>query len=377
MANLTPSEQCIEDIRKAADRVCSETNQLRDSMIARVQLEGANGICIGDGKMGIKESDGGDRLVFQPGDINRQKIQALLGRLEANGDMVKDAKLWKISSFQFATRAVEVLEATSNERAWLCSSQTGLCLVGRNGNTVTKRNINRVPEAIAMSDSGDIYFTSYRDMSVKKMDTSGRIGHVVNTSPLHPLGLCFTNAEDLLICVVDKFDFVTGKDKPKDILKVKLDNGVATSVKFLGGDEKLTGPYRVLENINGDIVLIDGLSETSGRIVVLYGTGGVKFTYTGKDAGDVFCPTHVSIDYNGNIFVLDGESNSIHVLNSAGTLQRKIVLDVMGRSVPNILSIGRDGYMWVGYSYGEVVVYRYGRTNRVMSRKINEKETYF
>ncbi|XP_033751136.1 uncharacterized protein LOC117335243 [Pecten maximus] len=383
MADLTRSERCIEDIRKAADRVCSETYKLRDSMIARVrcQIESENSICNGDSRTGVEVSgsDSSGLLFFQPGDIDTQKIQEILGRLEAEGDPVKNAQLWKMSSLRNNTRSVDVLMSTSEERAWLCDDHMNLCLVDIYGKTVVKRKINHIPETIAISDSGDIYYSSYREMAVKKLDVSGKVGYVLNTSPLHPLGLCLTNGGSLLVCVVDKFDFVTGKDKPKDILKVELDSGVVTSVKFKDEDEMLTGPYRILENINGDIILVDGLSETAGRLVVFNDIGGVKFTYHGENSenGDIFCPTNMCIDYKGNIFVVDGESHCIHVLNSSGKLQRKIAPDEIGGSEATVLSIGRDELMWVGHANGEVTVFRYGRSKRVMSRKLNEKETFF
>ncbi|OWF49766.1 uncharacterized protein LOC110451267 [Mizuhopecten yessoensis] len=383
MADLTQTEECIEAIRKAAEALCSETNKLRDSMIRRVtrQYQGK----VSNGDIGEANEIGGNDtdlpLHFQPGDIDVQKIQAILGRLEANADTAKNARLRKMASFQITNQSVDVLVSTSREHAWLCDHLKNLCLVDKDGKTLVKRKLDHVPESITISDDGTVYFTSYREKAIKKLDVSGKITYVLNTSPLHPVGLSLANEGDLLICVVDKFDFVTGKNKPKDILKVKIDRGEVKSVKFKDDSEKLTAPYRILENTNGDVLVIDGLSETSGRLVVFNDVGGVKFTYSGDDTGNgqPFCPTNMCIDHIGNIFVVDGGSHCIHVLNSVGELQRKIISDEIGGVEPTILSIGQDGIMWVGHANGEVAVYRYRRSHRAsgVSRVRDEKETFF
>ncbi|XP_060079048.1 uncharacterized protein LOC132558499 [Ylistrum balloti] len=379
MAGLTQAEQCIEAIQNAADRVCFETNKLRDSMIARVRRQLESKDDSGSSTNESEERKQDVTLYFQPGDVCIQKVQDILGRLEAESDTVKHEQLWRVSSFHTTTRSVDILESTTTEYAWSCNHHQNLCLVDKYGKVLVKREINHVPESIATDDSGAMYYTSYREMAVKKLDVSGKVGYVFNTSPLHPMGLCLSNEGNLLICVVDKFDFVTGKDKPKDILKVKLDNGVATSVKFKDENERLTAPYRILENINGDVVVIDGLSSKSGRVVAFNDVGGLKFIYSCESPGndESFCPTNMCIDFKGNIFVIDGGSHSIHVLNSSGKLQRKFASYEIGGGEPTVVSIGRDGLMWVGHADGEVTVFRHGRSSRPVSREVNEKETFF
>lgn len=377
MADSGQSERCILRIREAADRLCSETNKLRDAMIDQVkkQLEHQDVVSVEGGPDNLP-------LYFQPGNVDLQKLQDLLGCLEVEENDVKNVKLSQMSSFKNGKHSVDVLMSNSKVHAWVCDDQMNLCLVDKHGMSVIKHKVDHVPESIAISSNGTMYFTSYKEKAVKKLDKSGKEGYVLNTSPLHPVGLALTSDDDLLICVVDTFDFDARKGKPKEILKVTITGEKITSVKFKDDQNSLTSPYRVAENINGDVLVIDGLSGNSGRLVVFSGSGEVKFDYHGNaiDNGNPFCPMNLCVDYNGNIFLLDGGSHCIHVLNSKGELQRLISSEEVGGGRPFVISIGRDGYLWVGDASGDVSVYRYHRTDVDSTQEISTagtKDTYF
>lgn len=84
--------------------------------------------------------------------------------------------------------------------------------------------------------------------------------------------------------------------------------------------------YRVVQNGNFDICVVDILIFNIGRVVVFRKEGVLKFRYEGNDIFKIFDFSMVCCDVSYNIFVSDYSNDCVYVIIVDGQFVRYLLI---------------------------------------------------
>jgi hypothetical protein len=117
-------------------------------------------------------------------------------------------------------------------------------------------------------------------MSVNKVVT------LANLSNLFPVGICATAKGKFLVTAMDATAFsknlFTDRQPKKSVVILLSESGKTKKVYQYEDDGKtklFLYPYRVAENTNGDICVIDRTALDSGQLCVLSPSGTLRYRY--------------------------------------------------------------------------------------------------
>ena len=205
---------------------------------------------------------------------------------------------------------------------------------------------------IAVKRSGDVIVCN-DDKKVRLVTVNGKVNALINTAPFFSQGVCLTEKEEIVVCMIGQCDrnhvavySPDGKRKVRNII-----------VKDDKGEQLLTDPYRVVMN-GEDISVLNYRSNvmTSGQV------GKVRWVYDGSQtkygklnaAGmciDKFCNLLISDYYNSRVHYVDREGVLIQIL---------LTRDQHGVEYP--WGIGVDngtGNVWLGSISTHLKIFRY------------------
>lgn len=121
-----------------------------------------------------------------------------------------------------------------------------------------------------------------------------------------------------------------------------------------------TIPYRVKQNGNTDICVVNMTSKSTGELVILSVSGSLKNRYIGQKLEKNFHPTDVACDSRFNIIVNNFFNSNIHLLSSEGDFM-KYLLTRNDVADPYSMSLCKSK-LWVGNYHGFVKVFNYNTT---------------
>ncbi|CAC5409486.1 unnamed protein product [Mytilus coruscus] len=170
-------------------------------------------------------------------------------------------------------------------------------------------------------------------------------------SPLRPTAVYITSSNKLLVG-----GFNIDYPKPgRRVIILMNQNGVHERVYEHDQHQQplFKYPYKITTTSNGNIYVVDRMSDYENRVVVLGQDGDVINIYTGvieinKDL--VFLPEDIVTTPRDNVIAADMRTHTLHILNNAGLLMTYYKTNDIGILFPWSLVFSPTGQLYIGKS---------------------------
>lgn len=157
--------------------------------------------------------------------------------------------------------------------------------------------INISVSDVCVIDNGDVYVTQYKNKSIVRLFPSDSVSANFSTVPLKPEGICQSTEGELLVTLTDGDSNRCEMDSHNRSLvrHVTLRGDVIREYENQadGQTRLFTIPYRVKQNGNTDICVVNRTDIASGELVILSSVGSLKSLYQGLNQACRFKPTDV------------------------------------------------------------------------------------
>ncbi|CAC5409487.1 unnamed protein product [Mytilus coruscus] len=225
------------------------------------------------------------------------------------------------------------------------------------------------------------WISSGRFGLVQKVKTDGNKLKILSSFNIRLYGLAVTQSNNLLLCTggtkLQQMSSNTGTlidtvydmsplrptggfnlDYPKPGRRVVIlmnQNGVHERV--YGHDQHqqpiFRYPYKITTTSNGNIYVVDRISDYENRVVVLGQGGDMINIYTGiiqinKDLP--FLPEDIVTTPRDNVIAADMRTHTLHILNNAGLLMTYYKTSDIGILLPWSLAFSPSGKLYIGKS---------------------------
>ena len=206
---------------------------------------------------------------------------------------------------------------------------------------------------LAASPEGDVYIVSYGSREILTLKTDGTTEKLCDTSPLVALGISTTKQRDVLLCLAEGYPNEMKANGVSKVVRVTNFGVQKQEIEFDQIGRKIfTYAFRIGENTNGDIGVIDHVGDSEGKLIVMDSEGSVRFQYAGSNDSEVGdCNlTDLAFDNEGCILLTDVTNQTVHMLAKDGTFLRFLDIYVWygSKLSPTTIALDSTECLWVG-----------------------------
>ncbi|XP_061170953.1 uncharacterized protein LOC133180441 [Saccostrea echinata] len=293
---------------------------------------------------------------YSKGEISDNVMEKLIGKTLN----LKDICLTETSSFKYGDQRIVFLRALSEAQCYIRELESPYTeQVNKEGEKKHKYNIT--PNDMCVTDNGDVYFTDFTNYSIRSLSLSGSVSTVISTNPLVPAGICQSVDGGLLVTLLNSVSdrYKLESHSRRLVRHITVTGDVIHEYEYQedGKTRLFTVPYRITQNSNSEICVVNRTSDTTGDLVIMSPSGRVKSVYRGQNLTGNLDLTNVECDSHCNILVTDKASKNIHLLNPDGEFLKFLLTENEVNS-PFRLSLYKST-LWVGYYGGLVKVFLY------------------
>ena len=199
------------------------------------------------------------------------------------------------------------------------------------------------PSGIAVDTAGNIFFTEFIGLTVRKISTTGTITTVAGGGSTYANGVAATATilYNPVSLAVDRANNIYIDDHQMNVIRkintsgiISLFAGIADSAGFSGDGgpataAKMSDPIGIATDTAGNVYIVDGIDnnrvrkvDTAGIITTIAGNGIAGFSGDSgpATAAKLNAPYGVSVASNGNIFIADLNNRRIRVVYPSGMI---------------------------------------------------------
>jgi hypothetical protein len=268
-----------------------------------------------------------------------------------------------VSSIRYSSKNIASFSFQDNDKAWMYPVESTVgAIVDIKGTEHKRFDFGIELSDMTVTNKNIILATDTVNKRIVRITNNGIVKEIVNTTPLQPHGLCACKNGDLLVTQIFKTD-PKAVDSKRLVHRLDKEYKIKLTIQytdsFFNKKHILTHPRRVTENLNGDIIVVDLLGETSGRVVAFDFVGNLRFTYEGNPRRFKFLPFDICCEPELRISVSDFYNHEINVLNCDGEFIQEIPTNLEGLFNPIAIALDKTNKLWIGGKGGKILVYKY------------------
>lgn len=316
-----------------------------------------------------------DHIEYVEGSIDENVLHLFLGSLYQSYSNVTVSKAYEAKK---GTNMIKYISPASGHQAWFREFRSlENVLIDIKTDTTETENAEKtysgpIPDDFITLPNGVNVYTWHtghyvmKESSVMTRDsemTTKREVKLADLSPLFPAGICATVEGRFLVSAIDttaENELLFTCNLPKKSVVILLSKRGKTKKVFQYENDGKTPlflfPYRLSENTNGDICVIDRTGMMHGQMVVLSSCGKLKYNYRGTGSEkDDFDPRAICCDAVGHILLSDFGNKCVHLIDHDGTLLTYLI-----RTNEETCSMSLSlNQLWIGGKNGTISVYHY------------------
>ncbi|XP_071157517.1 E3 ubiquitin-protein ligase TRIM71-like [Mytilus edulis] len=232
------------------------------------------------------------------------------------------------------------------------SSGDTIMLVHHNDDLQKVSELNVTADDMAHLAADNILVTCPDDPIIQTVSTiDGSSQTFLDVSPLYPTGIHINGNKDILVSMVEGHRYSFKVDSQRKVVRYSSDKNIKSEYQFAGTKRLFTYPYKLCENTNSDVCVVDKSGAFTGRLVMLDQSGSLRFTYNGTSSMDqksTFDPRDVVCDSLGRVIISDCGNHTLHILDHDGDIICHINTIKLGIKYPWSLSLESYVKLWIG-----------------------------
>ncbi|XP_048775800.2 uncharacterized protein LOC125680348 [Ostrea edulis] len=328
-------------------------------------------------------------IKFELGDLTAESVKRGFGSLTTRSrgrlwsrsisvgfGCLQDVNIKMKTGFDFPTSSLEEVQeeeelpihalttsSIHSNQVWTCAgwNSSTIALLDNQGTPQTSVPIGYKVDDVTISMDDELFISCFHKKMLVRYNLS-TVSQETVSLPYFPRGLSICADGSLLICMTDSYCSCASDNSRRFIARYTADLKLDSVYEFENNKRLFTRPYRVTENINGDICVTDKTAMGSGRVVVLDRHGKFKFAFEGPSNNQCtgsFSPAGIACDKYGRVLVADTNNNCVHILDPNGNFVGFLLKQGDTPVSPHSLCFDNDNQLWVGDEEGNIKLYEY------------------
>ncbi|XP_033728242.1 uncharacterized protein LOC117317533 [Pecten maximus] len=300
-------------------------------------------------------------------DMSLDMVTEMLGTITTTEDSSDERpqreNLELNTTFKFSKNSIWALVTHGDGSAWIAAHEDStIRLVTKTGVVLRSVTLSTKVYDITVNADGNLLISAVHDSHVWQLSSNRDITRFVKFKDMYPCGLFASPKGHVFVGLVRGGLPDKHADSRQFVVKISAKGSVLQRFeKDEAGNALYSLPYRICENANDDVCVVDWTDSAEARLVVTDQTGKLNFIYTGfKEDAHSFRPGGIACTPAGMILVCDIYRDIIHLLNGGGQCVMLLNSQRLGGLYgPCDISLDADGYLWVGGCKGNVQCLRY------------------